>query len=118
MKALVAVAACLCLGAADPPLPPDAPPGSSYVSSAWPPSQYQKDGAAVVIFTSDVGAYCGRASPPLTIIACSTAKDGTPIIIMPNPNLAPKDDFYAHIMAHELGHSEGWPAWHPPGPGQ
>ena len=113
MKTLLAIAALLSIGAATPPIPPDAPPGSTYTSDAWPPARYQGDGVAVVIFVADVEPYCGHAEPPLRIIACTRqTKDGTPIVVLPNPNLAPKDDAYARIAAHELGHVSGWPAWH------
>jgi hypothetical protein len=114
MKALLAALACICVGAAEPALPPNAPPGSTYVSSSWPPPAYQGDTVAVVIFATDVEALCGHATPPNHIIACTTFKNGTPIIVLPNANLAPKDDFYARIVAHEAGHALGWKAWHPP----
>jgi hypothetical protein len=109
---LLALLATLAIGAAQPAIPPNASPGSTYTSDAWPPERFQKDNAAVVLFVSDVEPYCGHVDPPLHIIACSTFKDGTPIIVLPNPNLAPKDDVYARIAAHELAHISGWPAWH------
>jgi hypothetical protein len=112
MKALFACLAMLGVSASDPPLPPNAPPGATYVSSSWPPQRFQGDNVAVVIFTSHVDQFCGKAQPPYTILACETTQNGAPVIVLPNPNMAPQDDPYARLTAHELGHLNGWPAWH------
>lgn len=51
--------------------------------------------------------YCGDAGPKWTILAC--ARGDT--INMPNPCEYPEAkniDSYAHLLCHELAHTNGW----------
>jgi hypothetical protein len=33
-------------------------------------------------------------------------------VIAPNPCSYPETDSYAHLLCHEIGHANGWPATH------
>lgn len=82
-------------------------------SPLWPPSAYQGPNAALVIFAGAdaVQSLCaGSASlkQGQMFLGCMGAKDGMPIIVVPNPCLMPETDFYAGIVCHELGHENGW----------
>jgi hypothetical protein len=111
MKALLAVAACLCMGASEPTirhsgvLNPDAPDALAQVA---PPDRYMGDTAAVVIFSiQTVKDNCGDAA-----LGCSGFSNGVPIIAAPNPCPLALRDLYAAILCHEIGHLNGWPATH------
>jgi hypothetical protein len=89
--------------------------------SVWPPDEYKGDNAAVVIFTDVAGvqSICHDAAEPgKAIVGCSGIKDGTPIIVLPNPCGMRPEDFYAGISCHELAHVNGWrhPGTPPPKP--
>lgn len=105
LKLLLARAVAL---AVNPPMPPNSTP----YSSATPPARYQGDNAAVTLFVSDVAPFCGQSDPGYRIIACSGDKNGTPIIILPNPRPLADVEVYARIACHELGHRNGWPRLH------
>lgn len=111
-KAFTAVlAAIMCASAA----PAQTPGYNTPYSSAMPPERYRGDGAAVVFFVSDVEAYCGPSDPGKQIIACARrTRDGTPVIVMPNPRYAAElGDPYAVVMSHELAHAaHNWGANH------
>jgi hypothetical protein len=80
-------------------------------ASVWPPDEYKGDNAAVVIFTDVAGvqSICHDAAEPgKAIVGCSGIKDGTPIIVLPNPCGMRPEDFYAGITCHELAHVNGW----------
>lgn len=80
--------------------------------SIWPPDQYRSDNAAVTLFVSPeaLSKICGTAAESgKAIIGCaSILKNGTPIVVLPNPCLMDADDFYAGIACHELAHVNGW----------
>lgn len=85
-----------------------------------PPVRYQRDNAAVVIFTNadGIAALCGpRNAQGTGPIACAGSKNGTPVIAMPNPCLFADSELYAAITCHELGHVNGWGAGVPGGHG-
>lgn len=85
---------------------------NSPYSTARPPERFQFDNAAVAIFTSDVSQICGTLPDGYRIIACvQRTKDGTPIMVLPNPCMFPTEQF-GHIVCHELGHRNGWGGRH------
>ena len=88
--------------------------GSAH-DAGLPPPKYMGENAAVVIFANDVTEHCGPAPEGMVKLGCSgKLKDGTPVIVVPNPNAQAFDgEFYARIVAHELGHRNGWPGTHP-----
>ena len=71
-----------------------------------PPAEYQGDVRAVIEFVAadKVSDRCGTAA-----MACG----GNPAV-MPNPCRFNKDDPYARLLCHELGHVNGWS--HAPSP--
>ena len=50
----------------------------------------------------------GKPPSGIRTEACTTAAH----LIMPNPCNFPDTDAYAHLLCHELGHVNGWPATH------
>jgi hypothetical protein len=85
------------------------------MNDGMPPLRFQGNTAAVVIFTDRTGidSACGVAPPGYQIIACTRrTADGTPVVTMPNPAPYGDTEFYARIMAHELGHVSGWSGMH------
>lgn len=91
---------------------PALPPNSTPYSSSAPPMRYRGDNAPGTLFVSDVAPYCGPSDPGHRIIACSGDKNGTPIIVLPNPCPLADVEVYARIACHELGHRNGWPPLH------
>lgn len=81
-----------------------------------PPDRYQGDGAAIVLFghQDTIARLCGKPGPDgIGPLACTgTLKDGTPIVVVPNPCIAARAELYAAILCHELGHVNGWPGTH------
>jgi hypothetical protein len=113
MKALIACAALLSLGAVDsayPPIPQGVTNGT-YTSAGTPPVRFQGEAVQVVLYVNDVGAYCGAAPKGKVILACTKFQDSVAITILPNP-CAFDDEYFAHIACHEKGHVLGWPAYH------
>lgn len=87
------------------------PPNATYQSSGNPPVRFQADRRVTMRFTSpeNVERVCGndRKICGFTIKACF--KNGE--IIAPNPN-GYSTETYGRLIAHELGHANGWPAHH------
>lgn len=51
----------------------------------------------------------------MTLMACANQTAvGRGEIQMPNPCLYPEEDFYAHLLCHEIAHLWGWSALHEP----
>lgn len=76
------------------------------------PQQYQAE-TTVVVKTSDtqdeINYYCGKAPKGYVTMACE--RRDLKILIVPNPCLvkeASDPDSYAHLLCHEIGHTEGW----------
>jgi hypothetical protein len=70
---------------------------------------WQKDNIAVVAFVSNPGEACANllgGIPDPSVLACVDDIGGKKIIL-PNPCLI-KDEHYARIACHELGHTNGW----------
>lgn len=116
MKCLIAIAACLSLAspaapADDAPVPTG--PGTEHYAG-WPPEQYKREFAAVVLFVANTDPYCGGPAPEgLTRYGCAwTRDDGTPFIVVLHPAHFPNNE-YAGILAHEGAHIMGWPGHHP-----
>lgn len=89
-------------------------PNSTPYSDDWPPVAYQKDVTVQVEFASRqaMQVSCQRlfGQPPTgsAIEACNTGSK----IVMPNPCTFPKEDRYAQLLCHEIGHANGWPSTH------
>jgi hypothetical protein len=89
-------------------------PHSTLYSDGTPPARFQSDSAAIILFVSGDGVeqLCGKSPPGLRTMACTkTPPDKPPLMVMPNPCLV-EYDYYAHLLCHELGHVNGWPATH------
>lgn len=72
-----------------------------------PPTRYQGDNSATVVFTTEaeVQRQCPM-QPPRFALGCTVG--GT--IYLPNP--CRWRDAYATLACHELGHVSGWSAFH------
>ena len=104
LKALAIASVSFLLSAAS---PIDQP----LINSGYPPVRYHKDDFALVAFTSDVEAICGKGAPGYRIIACAYSERR--VVIMPNPcSMEFTGEQFARIMCHEMGHIQGWPATH------
>ena len=101
MKALLAVALVASSFAA---------PNSTMTSDAWPPTRFQGDNAAAVLFVAPglIDQLCGKAPAGYITEACQEGET----IVLPNPCLFPHDDNFARLSCHELGHRNLWPASH------
>lgn len=77
-----------------------------------PQPEYRGNNKVVVTFVTDANtkAACGEAPKDWYIIACAGVNKHR--MILPNPCQF-KDDAYARVVCHELGHTNGWPADHP-----
>ena len=102
MKALLVVA----LLAA----PSSLAPNSTMSSDAWPPTRFQSDNAAKVLFVAPglIDELCGKAPPGFQTEACQSGNT----IVLPNPCGFDHGDDYARLSCHEIGHLGGWPASH------
>lgn len=90
-----------------------APLAHGPVYSGMPPERFQGDGVAVVIFTSDVAAFCGQSEPGTRRVACATkSEDGVPIMVLPNPCPIGDVEVFARLACHEGGHAQGWTGNH------
>lgn len=78
------------------------------LNADWPPARFQGDNMAVVIFASDVSAFCGKAPAGYTVMGCQGRRKGVPVIVLPNPCTSGAIDGTAKIACHELGHLNGW----------
>jgi hypothetical protein len=85
---------------------------SSLLSNLLPiPPEYQKETSVWVqtMSRAELDEKCGTAPPGYVILACG--KVGQPYIYMPNPCGYPEASdtrSYAHLMCHEIAHTEGW----------
>lgn len=105
MKAALALAPLLLIGAQD------GPQGPVYAGNA--PARYQGDNAAVTLYASDVSQFCPTPAPGNIVLGCSYTRDGIAVIVLPNPCILADVEFYALIACHELGHRNGWAGDHP-----
>lgn len=79
------------------------------IYSGMPPERFQGDGAAVVVFLSDVEQLCGPAEPGFKKLACAfKGKDGVPVLVLPSPCPLGEVESFARLTCHELGHRNGW----------
>lgn len=95
---------------------PAAQPNAVQMNNGMPPERFRGNSVSIVVFTDRAGIdeMCGVAPPPSQIIACARRlNEGTPLIVMPNPNTYTGPHDYQVIMAHEVGHTNGWPGDHP-----
>lgn len=112
MKHLVAIAALL---TAAPSIPQEATGQGTRWFGGNPPARYDGTGAAILILTNNIRAFCGDAPEGLHIVACvRRTEGGTPLLFMPSPREAAlAGDPYAQILWHEAAHIAGWPGTHP-----
>jgi hypothetical protein len=83
-------------------------PAHGPIYSGMPPERFQGDFAAVVVFTSNVEAFCGDPGPGLTIHGCAGMRDGVPTIIIYSPCASGPTERFARIACHEGAHLQGW----------
>ena len=89
-------------------------PNSSLYSDVTPPVRYQGDASVQLDVTSQSGID-QRCHPVFGEPPAGMKTDACEIggrIIAPNPCSYPQSDAYAHLLCHELGHANGWPATH------
>jgi hypothetical protein len=70
---------------------------------------WQEDNVVTVAFVSNPSEACGRLhgiEPQYGVVACVDDIGGKKVIL-PNPCLI-KNERYARIACHELGHTNGW----------
>lgn len=82
-----------------------------YLDDSTPPVKYQGNVSAIVSFGT-VGK-CGVAPPGYVFLGCTI--NGV-IVHLPNPCSLPAHvlpDSFSHLVCHEMGHVNGWPANHP-----
>jgi hypothetical protein len=89
------------------------PPGATYQSSSMPPERYRGDKQVTVYFTTpgEVERICSGGRKRICgfrRLACLLS-DGR--IIAPHPRDYATESF-GRTIAHEVGHSLGWPAEH------
>lgn len=81
----------------------------------WPPPRYQQpDITATIRFTDQatVEKVCGKAPKGWTTRGCAVS--GAITVQDPcSPQYQGKDDSYARLICHELGHLNGWSGDHP-----
>jgi len=95
---------------------PGMPPNATYLSDGRAPERFRADRTITIQFESPeaVNRICSNGRPicGYQFMACFIPGPLGRRIIMPNPNSYPDDDPYAHLLAHELAHVNGWPGWH------
>lgn len=98
----------------DGPLPRNVPHATWY-NTGSPPKRFQKDVKVMVYFQNPNiinrgGGYHNRPFCGSTVFAYSDPDSKT--MNLPNPCDYPQTDAYARLICHELGHINGWPAYH------
>jgi hypothetical protein len=75
-----------------------------------PPERYQRDIGVVTIFSHQgVRSLCTLKNA----LACTKVyKNGSVLLVVPNPCPLAGKELYATILCHELGHLNGWSALH------
>ena len=88
-------------------------PASLY-SDSTPPVRYRRDTTVQLQVTDQEGieqaCHPVFGPPPAGMKTDACEIDGR--IVAPNPCRFPDSDAYAHLLCHELGHANGWPATH------
>lgn len=89
------------------------PTAAGTINDGLPPTRFQGDNYATVIFTTNVELYCGTLPKPAQIIACRRQTvEGQNVIVLPNPCPLGDAEWFARIACHEMGHVSGWTAEH------
>jgi len=89
-------------------------PNSSLFDDSRPPERFQKEATVVLEFADqakiDEVCHPRFGTPPagMKTDACATGNK----IVAPHPCAFAERDRYAHLLCHELGHVNGWPATH------
>jgi hypothetical protein len=70
---------------------------------------WQKDNIVMVAFVSDPGTACSQllGGPPNPFVLACVDDIGGRKVVLPNPCLI-KNEHYARLACHELGHTNGW----------
>lgn len=89
------------------------PPNPTYQNNGTPPVRYRGDRSVMVEFVAPdkVEQACGLAKPVCgyRMMACRRGNR----LIMPNPCAGNHIvEPYGKLLCHELGHANGWPAYH------
>lgn len=101
VKTSIAIAALATLSA------PAAEHGPVYAGE--PPLRYRGDQAGIVIFTDQVEQFCGPAPPGMVKYGCAwTGPTGVKVMAVMHPRNWSHGEFYARLLAHEVGHWNGW----------
>lgn len=97
-----------------PPAPaPGVPANPTYQSSTTPPTRYRGDRSFQVQFVApdQIERACGLTMPVCgyKMMACRRGDK----LILPNPCAGNSIvEPYGKLVCHELGHADGWPAYH------
>jgi hypothetical protein len=89
-------------------------PNSSLYSDATPPTRFQGGAMVELQLTDQAGvdkACHPRFGEPPAGMKTDACAFGTHIVA-PKPCAYAATDQYAHLLCHELGHVNGWPATH------
>lgn len=120
MKALLAFAGLLLIGAEPMPAPyvcqlapadpvgPAFAPNSTFVSDGEPPKRFRgapKGFVKVAFGQENIDKYCGHPPCAKVFLGCTKGD----LVVLPDPFTSPD---FARITRHELGHFNGWSAAH------
>jgi hypothetical protein len=94
----------------DPPLPKGVP-HATWWNTDVPPPKYRGN-AVVTVYFEDPNQIQTEMTHNVACKGTFFAYQVNKEMHMPNPCTYPKTDAYARLLCHELGHRNGWPAWH------
>lgn len=93
----------------DPKLP-KAVPNATWYNTDEPPTKYQSNSRVVVTFLTPEQIESQMSTGNCSGTTFAYEDEGG--LHLPNPCKYPKTDAYARLVCHELGHHNGWPAYH------
>lgn len=82
----------------------------------WPPERFFEDRSLTVAFKGDPNELCGfPVEPGWRLLGCHMRDFWGSRLVLPNPCTwgEYKDEDYARLVCHELGHANGWTGDHP-----
>jgi hypothetical protein len=97
--------ACLCSCAATDPR----------INDQWAPAKFDRETYVRVHFVMTFGqidAICGKAPLPYQRAGCVRSDALGKFIVLPHPSIVTNRPIYGQMVAHELGHVNGWSATH------
>jgi hypothetical protein len=100
-----------------PAIDKNAPPNSTYLTTAMPPVRYRGDATITIEFLGldDVNKYCASGSKKIMKPVCGYRFYGCQHgnkLYMPHPCVYPETNPYTRLLCHEIGHHNGWPGTH------